>query len=211
MSSPDSGGFLQQVYSAQNNEDLKDTFNQWAGKYDEHVNGFGYMIPAIAAGLFSKYVPPDTSPILDAGVGTGLMGSILDAMGYGNQVGIDLSAGMLEMAAKRKIYIALHEMTLGEELDFPSGHFGACQSVGVFTTTHGPSAAFDELVRVLRPDAYIIFSVLEDAYITNGFKDKFESLTQAGKWQLIEKTKAFAGLLLVNPDLLHRVYVYQVI
>ena len=64
------------------------------------------MIPAVAAGLFGKYVRPDASPILEAGAGTGLMGSVLDAMGYRDQVGIDISAGMLEMASKRHIYKA---------------------------------------------------------------------------------------------------------
>ena len=107
MTTKENSDFLHKVYSARNSDDLKEAYDQWAEKYDEHVTAFGYMIPAVAAGLFGKYVRPDASPILEAGAGTGLMGSVLDAMGYRDQVGIDISAGMLEMASKRHIYLEL--------------------------------------------------------------------------------------------------------
>jgi SAM-dependent methyltransferase len=210
MTKKESRDFLNKVYSARNNDDLKEAYDQWAEKYDEHVTAFGYMIPAVAAGLFGRYVTPEASPILDAGVGTGLMGSALDAMGYQGQVGIDISDGMLKMASERNIYKELHQMTLGEPLNFASGHFGACQSIGVFTAGHAPASAFDELVRVLCSGAHIIFSLMEDVYVPNGYKDKFADLQDAGKWQMVARTKKFPGLPLENPELFHRVYVYRI-
>jgi SAM-dependent methyltransferase len=206
----DSSAFLQKVYSVKDNRDLKEAYDQWAEKYDAHVTAFGYQIPAVAAGLLGKYVTTDTTPILDAGAGTGLMGSILDAIGYREQVGIDISAGMLDKANQRGVYRDLHQMVLGEKLDFPSDYFGACQSIGVFTAGHAPASAFDELVRVLCSGGCIIFSLLEDVYIPKGYKEKFEALEKNGKWQLVEKTKKFAGLPLEDPGLFHRVYVYRV-
>ncbi len=210
MVKEESSTYLQKVYSSQNNRELRDAYDLWAGEYDEHVTAFGYQIPAVAAGLFGKYVTPETTPILDAGAGTGLMGAVLDALGYQEQVGVDMSSGMLQKAHERKIYRNLHQMILGEKLDFPSDHFGACQSIGVFTAGHAPASSFDELVRVLRPGSYIFFSLLEDVYVSKGYKDKFETLENEGKWQLTEKTKKFPGLPMENPDLLHRVYVYRV-
>ncbi len=210
MVTEESSAYLQKVYSAKDNRDLKEAYDLWAGKYDEHVTAFGYQIPAVAAGLFGKYVTPETTPILDAGAGTGLMGAVLDALGYRGQVGIDMSAGMLKKARERNIYTDLHQMVLGEKLDFPSDHFGACQSIGVFTAGHAPANAFDELVRVLCPGGYIFFSLLEDVYAPKGYKEKFETLENDGKWQLTEKTKKFPGLPLEDPDLFHRVYVYRV-
>jgi len=210
MSKKENSDFLQRVYSARNKNDLKEAYDQWAEKYDEHVTAFGYMIPAVAAGLFGRYVTPDASPILDAGVGTGLMGSVLNAMGYRGQFGIDISDGMLKMASERNIYKELHQMILGESFNFPSGYFGACQSIGVFTAGHAPASAFDELVRVLCSGAYIIFSLMEDVYVSNGYKDKFGSLQDAGKWQIIARTKKFPGLPLEDPELFHRVYVYRI-
>jgi predicted TPR repeat methyltransferase len=210
MSKIESSDFLHKVYSSQSKKELKEAYDQWAEKYDEDVTAFGYMIPAVAAGLFGKYVTPEASPILDAGAGTGLMGNILDAMGYHDQVGIDISTGMLDMASKRNIYKELHQMVLGEPLNFPPDHFSACQSIGVFTAGHAPASAFDELVRVLSSGAYLVFSLLEDVYYSNGYKDKFEALENAGKWQIIEKTRIFSGLPLEDPELFHRVYVYRI-
>ncbi len=210
MVTEESSAHLQKVYSAKDNLDLKEAYDQWAGKYDEHVTAFGYQIPAVAAGLFGKYVAPEVTPILDAGAGTGLMGTVLDALGYRGQIGIDMSAGMLKKARERNIYTDLHQMVLGEKLDFPSDHFGACQSIGVFTAGHAPAKAFDELVRVLCSGGYIFFSLLEDVYAPKGYKDKFETLENDRKWQLMEKTKKFPGLPLEDPDLFHRVYVYRV-
>ena len=210
MVSKESSSYLQKVYSAKDNRELKEAYDLWAGKYDEHVTAFGYQIPAVAAGLFGKYVMPETTPILDAGAGTGLMGAVLDALGYRGQVGVDISAGMLKKARERNIYTDLHQMILGEKLDFPSDHFGACQAIGVFTAGHAPASAFDELVRVLRPGGYIFFSLLEDVYAPKGYKEKFETLENNGKWQLTEKTKKFPGLPLEDPDLFHRVYAYRV-
>ena len=206
----DSSSYLQRVYSATDNLELKEAYDQWAEKYDANVTAFGYMTPAVAAGLFGKYVTPETTPILDAGAGTGLMGSILDSLGYRGQVGIEISAGMLNKASERGVYKDLHHVVLGEKLDFPSDYFGACQSIGVFTAGHAPACAFDELVRILCVDGYIIFSLLEDVYMPNGYKDKFEVMENDGKWQLMEKTKQFPGLPLEDPNKLIRVYVYRV-
>ena len=73
MIKKESSDFLQKVYSAQDDDELKKAYDHWAPKYDEHVTAFGYIIPAVVAGLFGKYVTLETSPILDAGAGTGLM------------------------------------------------------------------------------------------------------------------------------------------
>jgi len=210
MAKDESTAFLQKVYAAKDNRDLEAAYDQWAEKYDAHVTAFGYTIPAVAAGLLGKYVAPETAPILDAGAGTGLMGAILDALGYRGQVGIDMSRGMLDKASARGVYKDLNQMVLGEKLDFPSDHFGACQSMGVFTAGHAPAGAFDELVRVVCPGGCIVFSLLEDVYALKGYKDKFEALENDGQWQLVEKTKPFPGLPLEDPDLMHRVYVFRV-
>ena len=210
MVTEEKSAYLQRVYTAKDNRALEKAYDQWAEKYDAHVTAFGYQIPAVAAGLFGRYLPPEASPILDAGAGTGLIGAILDALGYQGQIGIDMSRGMLNRAAQRNIYRALLQMVLGERLDFPSDHFDACQSIGVFTAGHAPPSAFDELVRVVRPGGHIFFSLLEEVYDQKGYKEKFELLEKSDKWRFVEKTKKFPGLPLENPNLLHRVHVYRV-
>jgi len=211
MSEEEHSTYLQKVYTAADNRDLEAAYDNWAKKYDAHVNAFGYQIPAVAAGLIGRYVKSGDSPILDAGAGTGLMGQILDAMGYTGQIGIDMSVGMMDLAEKRGVYIDLRQMILGDPLDFPDNYFAACQSMGVFTAGHAPSNAFDELTRVVRPGGSIIFSLLEKVYIGGGFKEKFDQLEASQKWALLERTKAFPGLPLEDPTLLHRVFVYSVL
>jgi predicted TPR repeat methyltransferase len=53
-----------------------------------------------------------STPILDAGCGTGLAGDCLRVLGYGELVGIDLSEPMLAHAARLGIYAALRPMIL---------------------------------------------------------------------------------------------------
>lgn len=210
MAIEENSTYLRDAYSAKDNRALERAYDQWADKYDEHVTTFGYRIPAVAAGLIGRYLMPEIAPILDAGVGTGLMGEILEAMGYQGQIGIDMSKGMLEKAAQRNIYKTLHRMVLGEKLNFPSDYFGACQSMGVFTEGHAPASAFDELVRVVCSGGYIFFSLLDKVYDQKGYKEKFETLENDKKWQCVEKTKKFPGVPLEDPNLLHRVYVYRI-
>ena len=59
-------------------------------------------------------------------------------------------------------------MVLGEAPGFDSGSFSAAVSVGVFTTNHAPPEALDELVRVVEPEGWVIFSVREDVYWNEG-------------------------------------------
>ena len=206
-----SSRILQKVYSAKTTAELEEAYDQWADDYDSHVTGFGYKSPAVAVGLFGRYVQDRNAPVLDAGTGTGLVGELLMTMGYCNLVGIDLSRGMLAKAQQTGAYNEVRQMVLGEALDFSDNSFGASQSVGVFTAGHAPASAFDELTRVVAPGGHIIFSLLESVRVENGFEAKFEALAKAGRWKLVEKTPIFAALPYEDPAILHRVFVFQVL
>ena len=201
---------LEKVYSACNNEELTEGYNAWAKDYDQDVLSFGYKIPAIMTCLIGRYISPDTGTILDAGAGTGILGETLSLMGYKDLVGIDMSQGMLEEAQKKDVHKKLLKMTLGEELDFPDNYFGSTVSMGVFTQGHAPPESFEELIRITKPDGYIIFSVRADVYLEQGFKEKQEALEKEGKWRLIEKTEPFQALPLEEPEILNRVFAYRV-
>ncbi len=121
----------------------------------------------MAAGFVGRYVPPAGS-VLDAGAGTGLLGGILRVLGYEDLIGIDISERMLDRAHKKGTYKALHRMASGEPLGFGSGSFSAAVPVGVFTTNRAPPRALDELVRVVEPGGWVIFSVRDDVYRAKG-------------------------------------------
>ena len=201
---------VQWVYSSQNNQELAERYDQWAGDYDaELAQDFGWVGPQRAVESFAKYVPKD-AVVLDAGACTGLVGELLSGLGYKDMVAMDLSLGMLEEARKRNVYRELRQMVMGDTLDFPTNSFAAVVSVGVMTVGHAPASSFDELIRITQPGGHIIFTLRPDLYEEGEFRDKQTSLESAGKWKLVEVSEKFQPLPIGEPDVYHQVWVYQV-
>jgi len=200
---------LQSVYSARNDEELASRYDEWAQDYEGDVLSLGYTIPAVAAGFVGRHVPPATGSVLDAGAGTGLFGGILRVLGYEDLVGIDISERMLARAEEKGAYGALHRMALGEPLRFDSGSFAAAVSVGVFTTNHAPPEALDELVRVVEPGGWVIFSVRDDVYRDAGFEERQASLEDGGGWRRVATSGAFQPFAAGNVSHLARLFVYR--
>ncbi|NJO35740.1 MAG: hypothetical protein HC869_24340 [Rhodospirillales bacterium] len=98
MKSAPSDPWLAQVYEARGNDELARLYDGWAETYDSDMQGIGYLHPAVIAGLLGRHVPNSNAAILDAGVGTGMLGGILALVGYRNLLGIDMSDGMLARA-----------------------------------------------------------------------------------------------------------------
>jgi predicted TPR repeat methyltransferase len=201
---------LQNVYSARDNRELASSYDEWAEDYEDDMLSLGYAIPAVAAGFVGRHVPVGGT-VLDAGAGTGMFGSILRVLGYEDLVGIDISERMLEKASEKDAYHGLHRMVLGEPLDFNDGSFSAAVSVGVFTTNHAPPEALDELVRVIAPDGWVIFSVRDDVYQKEGFKEKQASLEKEGKWRRVTMSEAFQPFPSGNTSHMVRLFVYKTV
>jgi predicted TPR repeat methyltransferase len=202
---------LQKVFAARNNQELTEGYDAWAERYDQDVLRFGYKIPAIVTGLAGRYLRSAEGTILDAGAGTGILGETLKLLGYENLVGIDLSQGMLGKALRKGVYRTLHQMVLGEHLDFPNDTFDGTILVGVFTAGHAPLESFEELIRVTKPGGYIIFSIRIDVYLNEGFKDKQNALERQKRWQLAEVSETFRSLpFLREPQVESQIFVYEV-
>ena len=201
---------VQWVYSSRNNQELEERYDQWASGYEADLTrDFDYLGPPRAAEVLSRHVPKDAR-ILDAGAGTGLVGHVLAGLGYGNLTAVDLSQGMLEESRGKNVYRELHQMVMGEPLDFPSGAFDAAISVGVLTVGHAPANSLDELVRVTKQGGHIVFTLRPDVYETGGFKEKHAALEAEGKWRHVETTEQFQTLPKGEPDVYHQVWVYRV-
>src|SRR5918993_5765095 len=199
---------LQYVYSARNNRELASTYDDWAEDYEDDMLSLGYAIPAVAAGFVGRHVPV-RGTVLDAGAGTGLFGSILRVLGYEDLVGIDISERMLEKAGEKDVYRGLHRMVLGDPLGFDTSSFSAAVSVGVFTTNHAPAEALDELVRVVEPGGWVIFSVRDDVYRKDGFEEKQASLENEGRWRRVTMSEAFQPFPAGNTSHMSRLFVYK--
>jgi predicted TPR repeat methyltransferase len=204
---------LERLYTAKNPQEIADIYSQWAATYDEDLTeDSDYVAPQWCLNILEKYVPSKTARLLDAGAGTGLFGQRLHQRGYHNIVGIDVSEGMLEKARKKNVYTEVHQKILGEPLGFPTDYFDAAISVGVFSPGQGPSSAFDELIRIIKPGGYFIFTIRPEFYENSdfGFKPKQLELEATGKWNLEEKTGKFQGLPKGEPDLFYNVWVYLI-
>ncbi|MBA2714531.1 MAG: class I SAM-dependent methyltransferase [Rubrobacteraceae bacterium] len=199
---------LQSVYSARDNRELASSYDEWAEDYEDDMSSLGYAIPAVAAGFVGRYVPL-RGTVLDAGAGTGLFGSILRVLGYEDLVGIDISERMLEKAGEKNVYHGLHRMVLGEPLGFDGVSFSAAVCVGVFTTNHAPPEALDELVRVVEPDGWVIFSVRDDVYRKGGFEEKQASLEEEGRWRRVTMSEAFRPFPSGSTSHTNRLFVYK--
>lgn len=197
---------LARVYGARSNDDLAEGYDGWAGAYDGDMEQRGYRLPGIVAALTARHVGAEDRPLLDAGAGSGLLGIWLKLLGYDAITGIDLSRGMLDLAAATGAYTDLARMTLGEPLDFADGAFAAVVSTGTFGATHAPAAGFDELVRITRPGGHLILSVRAKGMEDAGFPAALERLEQAGAWRRIGTTGPFQAMR-NEPESLYVVHV----
>lgn len=200
---------VQWVYAARNNRELEQRYDEWADEYDRDLREeFEWIAPRATVDLFGQYVAPDAR-ILDAGVGTGLVGECLIDAGYHDLHGIDLSVGMLDAARRKAVYRELRQMTLGEPLDFADNTFDAVISVGVFTTGHAPAHAFDELVRITRSGGHILFSLKTELH-EQGFGRYLDDLETAGRWGLVECSGRYRPMPKGEPEVEHQVWAYRV-
>ena len=84
-------------------EEARSAYDDWAESYEADLCATGYRIPAMIAAVFTRYVPADAAPILDAGCGGGIQAEPLAELGFGPMTGIDLSDGMLEIARSKAL------------------------------------------------------------------------------------------------------------
>ena len=198
-----------EMYNCQNNRELAAKYDEWSKNYDRELKSeFDYTAPLMAVETLVKYLPAKAH-ILDAGVGTGLVGELLYQQGYFNLEGMDISPGMLEKAKAKKIYTNLYQKVMGEPLGFPTNSFDGIVSVGTITFGHAPVSSFDELVRITKSEGYIIFTLRPDFYENGGAKEKLTELEEAGKLQLVEVGGKFQPLAKVEPDIYFQLWVYK--
>jgi predicted TPR repeat methyltransferase len=198
---------LATVYHASSREALAHTYDEWAKTYDADMQSIGYVHPAIISGLIARYIPNRPSTILDAGVGTGTIGQLLDILGYTTLIGIDMSDGMLAKAAERNVYSVLRNQVLGQTLTFATASVDCILSTGTFTTGHAPVSAFDELTRITKPGGYLIFTVGTQVWQEQGFESKLASLPLTE----VETTKIYHPMPLskTESEFTTRAHVYR--
>lgn len=186
-------GTLGAVYAAKRPEEVAALYDGWAATYDAEMAAAGYRHPSICLALLARHLPRGAAPLLDAGAGTGLIGEWLAIVGYAHVEALDISEGMLAVAARKGIYRALHRLALGGPLPFADAHFAGIVSAGVFTTGHVGAEGIDELVRICRPGGAIVLTVKNTLW-EDGFAAHIAGLAVEGMLAVAEETEPYVSM-----------------
>lgn len=182
-------GHLGAVYAAARPEELAAGYDAWAESYEADMARAGYRHPAVCLALLARHLPRGAAPLLDAGCGTGLIGEWLGILGYPEADGLDLSEGMLAVAARKGAYRTLHRLALDGPLPFADGVYAGIVSSGVFTTGHVGAEALGELARVCAKGGVLVLTVKMPLW-----EEGFAGRAEAVGFALVEATQPYLSM-----------------
>lgn len=134
-------------------------FDSMAELYDQHVvRGLRYQLPKQIADKILAFYPDKKLNVLDLGCGTGLLGVCLGRLD-GALIGVDISKGMLDQAARHNVYDRFHHTNLLDALeDTPAALYQVITALDVFIYTGALQKAIPNAHRILVPGGRLIFS-----------------------------------------------------
>jgi len=186
-------GTLGAAYAAKRPEEVAALYDRWADTYDADMSAAGYRHPTICLALLARHLPRGAAPLLDAGAGTGLIGEWLAITGYPQVEALDISQGMLDKAAAKGVYTALHCLAMGGPLPFADDAYAGIVSAGVFTSGHVGAEGLDELIRICRPGGVIVLTVKNTLWEA-GFAKSVADLEAKGTVVRVEETSPYVSM-----------------
>lgn len=176
---------LGRVYALDGPEAAADAYDEWAASYDEDtIEGLGYVGHHVVADKLAELGRPDL--VLDAGCGSGLVGSAIAERMEATIDGVDISPGMLDQARALGVYRTLETADLTQPLRLDDDAYDAVVCAGTFTAGHVGPDAFDELARVARPGGHVVATVLDSLWESGGYRAHLESLESAEVVRVLE-------------------------
>ncbi|MGH8138200.1 MAG: class I SAM-dependent DNA methyltransferase [Steroidobacteraceae bacterium] len=175
---------------------IASVFGRAAPEYDTALSKLGYRAPQLlferATEAFGSPAPPSGRPgppssrsaafdVLDLGCGTGLCAEWFRPLAK-RLVGVDLCLGMLEEARKRGCYDELVCEELAAYVRRCPDRFDLVIAADVFCYFGELESVFAAVRRLLRPDAWFIFSVEE----LDGWQAAHSGGTDAVRLMLLE-------------------------
>lgn len=197
------------TYEAKTDKELIEAYRCWASEYDQDTcDGMGYVGPRVAADLLDRYLDSTRAKILDAGCGTGLVGEAMKDLGYERMEAMDFSDDMLREAEQKSVYNKVFPADMNKELHLPDNSYDATICVGTFTYAHVGPDAFDELVRITRPEGYVCFTVRDGAYQEYGYRRRMLDLEADKAFELKEMVDT---VYLLKEDVTAKYFIYEVL
>ena len=183
--SKDSKDILSRVSHLEPGDNSSEIYDDWSVTYDQHLlDEFGYISPRIAAREMELGTDSKQLEIVDYGCGTGLVGEALHDIGFTAIDGVDISPGMLEQAASKKVYRKLVCADLTAKLNLENASYDAGCCIGSMGAGHVGAQHVCELLRPLKSGGLFIIIMNGMYYETQGFEAAFLRLQEEGLWRI---------------------------
>src|SRR5262249_50146641 len=138
---------------------IVDLFDAYADHFEQElVDKLKYRTPRVLAEAIKRFVPSHKLDIVDLGCGTGLLGEMLRPLAH-TLTGVDLSAGMLDVARRRKIYDHLIASELVRCLETREKAYDLAVATDVFIYLGDLSPVFRAVQHALKAAGLFCFSV----------------------------------------------------
>lgn len=165
-------------------------YDEWAASYNNDLADASqnYVAPILTAQTAIQYNTNPRAIVLDAGCGTGLVG---EALAKSNSLvidGADLSPPMLKIAKDTGVYRDTLLVDLTKAIDRPDESYDLITCCGTFTRGHvGPDPALREFIRLLKPDGIIVATILQEIWLSGGYKAEIDKIESEGLGKVLSK------------------------
>ncbi len=179
--------YLKEVYSGDTN-DSRELYASWAATYDKEVQKNGYVTPKRIANALKDVVTDQSDLILDYGCGTGLSGFALQAVGFENINGLDVSQEMVSLAEEKSIYKNLKVFDPFTEIPVHPGQYKIITAIGVIGAGAAPLQVFDSLFTLLPQNGLFAFSFNDHTLNDPSYEKKVEKYLSSGYATILHKS-----------------------
>ena len=179
--------FLKDIYSGDTN-DSRELYASWAATYDDEVQKNGYVTPQRIANALKDVVTDQSDFILDYGCGTGLSGYALQAAGFENIDGLDVSKEMVMLAEEKSIYKNLKVFDPSTEIPIHSNKYKIITAIGVIGAGAAPLQVFDSLFALLPQNGLFAFSFNDHTLNDPNYEKKVKQCLDSGHASILHKS-----------------------
>ena len=179
--------YLNDVYDGGTN-DSRELYASWASTYDNEVQKNGYVTPERVAKALKDIVTNQSEVILDYGCGTGLSGFALQAVGFTNIDGLDVSQEMITLAEKKSIYKKLTVFDPSTKIPVHADQYKIITAIGVIGAGAAPLEVFDNLFSLLPPSGLFAFSFNDHTLSDPNYEGKVNQCLSSGQAIILHKS-----------------------
>jgi predicted TPR repeat methyltransferase len=179
--------YLNDVYDGGTN-DSRELYASWASTYDNEVQKNGYVTPERVAKALKDIVTNQSEVILDYGCGTGLSGFALQAVGFTNIDGLDVSQEMVSLAEKKSIYKKLTVFDPSTKIPVHADQYKIITAIGVIGAGAAPLEVFDNLFSLLPPSGLFGFSFNDHTLSDPNYEEKVNQCLSSGQAIILHKS-----------------------